>query len=131
MRFGRRIEADAVRLMIGSWQPVELPPDTPDDRPVGGLDLPPADASAVIREARNVLALGGDPDPRLVAVARTAPGFAALCRISGALVVDEHPSVGGWSPVERRAVTEWVAVLIARLGAEGVERLVERLAAGR
>ncbi|MFD3996001.1 hypothetical protein [Streptomyces sp. NPDC058548] len=135
-----------VRELLGSWTRDPLVEGEQDGRG-SGLAVPPAAAATVIHGVRTILAgenPGGQEAQEGVHAlfARTDRGeetdrfsghvtgpFAGPSRIAGELVVAEHPSAEEWNDGERRAATAWVAVLIDRLGENGVERLVERLSA--
>jgi hypothetical protein len=85
-----------------------------------GLDVPHAPAEVVIAAARRVATSGRwtgprpDPAPELRSVAE-------------AMVLDEHPSASGWTLAERRDALDWIALIIARFGEDGVQRLVAEL----
>jgi hypothetical protein len=103
------------------WPMPGLAPDE-DSRPdLGtGLDVPHAPAEVVIATARRVATSGRwtgprpDPAPELRSVAE-------------AMVLDEHPSASGWTLAERRDALDWIALIIARFGEDGVQRLVAEL----
>ncbi|MFJ2780626.1 hypothetical protein [Kitasatospora sp. NPDC087315] len=98
-------------------------PDGADglDFPVGGgLAVPSASGYEVARAAR-VLAVRGLGRTRLPLVPD------GLRLVAEALVVDEHPSVATWTPLERAEAVEWVALLVHRFGEDGVQSLLAEL----
>ncbi|MEV7187770.1 hypothetical protein [Kitasatospora sp. NPDC093102] len=95
-----------------------------------GFEVPPATAAEVIAVVRGLVARPGeDIEAVRFAVRRESGpgGFAQLRRIAEALVVAEHPSAESWTAAEWDLAADWVAVLIARQGEDGVERLTEAL----
>ncbi|WP_145903563.1 hypothetical protein [Kitasatospora viridis] len=105
------------RQLITDW--LAEPPEVMDGVP--GLAVPPATAADVVAAARRAV-LGaadrGQPCPR-------APRH--LLPLAAAMVVDEHPSVRGWTHTQRVEVVSWVAVLIDRQGEGGVQVLLRLL----
>ncbi|GAB2805415.1 hypothetical protein GCM10027176_07950 [Actinoallomurus bryophytorum] len=100
--------------------PGVAPSDDPGPDRGTGLDVPPAPAEVVIATARRVATsgrlVGPRPDP--------APG---LRSVAEAMVLDEHPSAPEWTLAERRDALDWIALIIARFGEDGVQRLVTEL----
>ncbi|MEV7189100.1 hypothetical protein [Kitasatospora sp. NPDC093102] len=127
-----RWHATPVRRLVDSWLAEESGPGSVEaDRAAltGGLDLPPADARSVIAAAHHLLT-GPDAPGRLMLRARLElgeEGFGRLLRLSEALVVDEHPSAGLWTPQDRHRAVEAVGLLIHRYGEDGVRRLTAGL----
>lgn len=107
-----------VRALLDTWLSDTHPEgDDPLAGVATGLDVPEGTAAEVTDALTGLLGLTAPadaPPPEVVLIARV-------------LVVDEHPSAGGWSEEERRTVTGLVAVLLTRHGEEGVEALVRAL----
>ncbi|GHF63845.1 hypothetical protein GCM10018790_47210 [Kitasatospora xanthocidica] len=108
---------DFVAALVRAGAPIVAGP--------AGLGVPEAAADEVIAVARR-LALRAVPD------GRWRPGSApsGLLGVAAALVVDEHPSVSGWSAAERGRLATWVALLIEHRGEDGVQELVAALNGG-
>ncbi|MER8041270.1 hypothetical protein [Streptomyces sp. NPDC094032] len=139
-------DAESVRSMLRSWgqdmDPAEsgiLPGAEAAGRGYGtGLDVPHADAAAVVGAVVRLLGAPAGPGrrPRGLAELAALSGlpaerFAELRLLAQALVVDEHPSAPIWSAEERLEASSWVAVLIERRGDDGVAALVAELRRSR
>ncbi|GAA2679942.1 hypothetical protein GCM10009864_60330 [Streptomyces lunalinharesii] len=109
------------------------PPEAPESElPLGtGLPVPPADAATVIDAARSVAARYWHDEveelPELVRGRLGEEDFSQLCLLADALVIGEHPSAHTWSEQELQRTAAWVAVLMDRLGEDGVQQLISVL----
>ncbi|MFF2952825.1 hypothetical protein ACFVVU_15955 [Kitasatospora sp. NPDC057965] len=113
-----------VRELVAGWLAAERPGEdgrAGGDRAGGGWAVPPADGAVVVAAARRLAVDGlGRRGPR-------TPVPDGLRAIAEALVVDEHPSAARWTPLERAQAVEWVALLLHRVGEDGVTALTAEL----
>ena len=121
------LDEEAARRLIAHWMATATL-DVTDAGPQGGvtagLEVPPADAHAVIVTARRLALQGLSAEPSPVPSPR-------LRLLAQALVVDQHPSAHTWNERERARLAKWVAVLLQRFGEDGVQRLTAVLACGQ
>ncbi|MFE2725393.1 hypothetical protein [Kitasatospora sp. NPDC059327] len=111
-----------IRELIASWLAAEPQVEAATGGPGsgGGLPAPPAGGGEVAAAARRLALRGldGAPSPAVPE---------GLRLVAEALVVDEHPSASGWTPLERAEAVKWVALLVHRFGEDGVQELAAAL----
>ncbi|MFD3995999.1 hypothetical protein [Streptomyces sp. NPDC058548] len=126
---GGEENAEDIRRLLRGWLDAAPHPEAAaGSAAAGGIDVPAAEAAAVVEAARAELGL----TPEEAAGPRALSGLddrrlAEVRLLAQTLVVDEHPSAAHWTPLDRRRVVAWTALLIERQGEDGVERLLERL----
>ncbi|MET9403621.1 hypothetical protein [Kitasatospora sp. NPDC002965] len=126
-----------IRELLARWLAAEDPADRGEragnddalpgddgDLAAGGWAVPPATGAEVVEAAWRLAVAGLEDEPRT----RAPDG---LWMVAEALVVDEHPSASGWTPLERAEAVEWVALLLHRFGEDGVTMLTADLVRGR
>jgi hypothetical protein len=112
----------AVRRLIGTWLSRPVPPregagpaTRTDEAGTGAAE----DVIALARRLATSARWSGHPR-------RPSP---ALRLIAEVMVLEELVSTRGWTPAERRDALDWIALVIDRLGEDGVESLIAGLAA--
>ncbi|MEV7187781.1 hypothetical protein [Kitasatospora sp. NPDC093102] len=84
------------------------------------LPVPPVAAAEFTEVARGLATQGLESGP----LPEPSPGQR---RLAEAMVLDEHPSAGSWTPAERRAALDWTTLIVHRFGEDGVQRLIAAL----